>query len=116
MTPPKPSAVVLRAQSDQRLIALARVGSEAAFEALVRRHRHELVIHCRRLLLSEARAEDAVQQSLLAAWQALLAGEEVQHPRAWLHRIAHNRCLWGRKCSGDDHVTLQASLQGGGPP
>ncbi|MEA2305254.1 MAG: hypothetical protein QOH43_2534 [Solirubrobacteraceae bacterium] len=113
MTPPKPSAVILRAQSDQRLVALARSGSEAAFEALVRRHRHELVTHCRRLLLSEGRAEDAVQQALLSAWQALHAGDEVQHPRAWLHRIAHNRALDARKRSGYDHVELQASLQGG---
>lgn len=113
MTPPKPSAVILRAQSDQRLVALARSGSEAAFEVLVRRHRHELVTHCRRLLLSEGRAEDAVQQALLSAWQALRAGDEVQHPRAWLHRIAHNRALDARKRSGYDHVELQASLQGG---
>ncbi|MEA2341355.1 MAG: hypothetical protein QOG11_1432 [Solirubrobacteraceae bacterium] len=113
MTPPKPSAVILRAQSDQRLVALARSGSEAAFEVLVRRHRQELVTHCRRLLLSEGRAEDAVQQALLSAWQVLRAGDEVQHPRAWLHRIAHNRALDARKRSGYDHVELQASLQGG---
>jgi RNA polymerase sigma factor (sigma-70 family) len=116
MSPRTASAVILRSQSDQRLAAFAGAGSERAFEALVRRHRPELVVHCRRLLLSESSAEDAVQQTLLAAWQALRAGEEVQHPRAWLHRIAHRRALDARKRSGYDYAELQESLRGGELP
>jgi hypothetical protein len=52
---------VLRAQSDARLVELARDGHERAFEALVHRYRKLLLSYCRRFLLSEARAEDALE-------------------------------------------------------
>jgi hypothetical protein len=50
-----PSLTLLRTQSDERLIALARAGHERAFEAIVERYRRPLLRHARRLV-SEARA------------------------------------------------------------
>ena len=44
-------------------------------------------------LLGEARAEDVVQQALLAAWAALRRGDDVRDLRPWLHRIVHNTAL-----------------------
>ncbi len=82
---------LLAAQPDERLLALARHGHERAFEAVVHRYRRPLMRYCRRrLALSEARAEDVVQQALLNAWVALRRGAEVRELRPWLYRIVHN--------------------------
>ena len=58
------STVLLRTQSDARLVALARTGHDRAFEAIVERYRRPLLRACRRIL-PEARAEDALQQALV---------------------------------------------------
>src|SRR6187401_3473624 len=105
-----PSFVLLRTQSDERLVALARAGHERAFEAIVDRYRRPLVRACRRVL-SEARAEDAVQQALVAAWTALTRGDEVRELRPWLHRIAHNTALNLLRQSGYDYEQIEESLQ-----
>src|SRR6202000_762309 len=79
---------LLAAQSDQRLVALARDGHERAFEALVQRYRRPLLRYCRSLRLSDTRAEDVLQQALLRAWLALSGGTEVRDVRPWLYPIA----------------------------
>src|SRR5215212_9306811 len=83
---------ILRAQTDERLIELARERHERAFEALVERYRKPLHRHVRKLL-PEARAEDAVQQAFINAWTALQRGVEVHaagpdddHERRWVMR------------------------------
>jgi RNA polymerase sigma factor (sigma-70 family) len=110
-----PSLSLLRTQSDERLTALARAGHERAFEAIVERHRRPLLRHARRLL-PEARAEEAVQQALLAAWAALARGDEVRHVGAWLHRIVHNAALNAVRGERDDYAELREWLQGAGAP
>jgi len=83
---------LLRTQSDDRLVDLARSGSEPAFEAIVARYRKPLLRYCVRLV-SEQRAEEAVQESFVRAYGALLRGEEVRTLKPWLYRIAHNSAL-----------------------
>ena len=95
---------------------LARGGHERAFEALVRRYRKPLLGYCRRMLLPEARAEDALQQGLLQAWLALRDGGEVREAKAWLYRVVHNAAISARRRSGYDYVELDESLHGASAP
>lgn len=64
-----------------------------AFEDLVRPLRRELAAHCYRMLGSLADAEDQVQETLLSAWRGIDGFEGRSSVRAWLYRIATNRCI-----------------------
>jgi RNA polymerase sigma-70 factor (TIGR02960 family) len=74
-------------------LARARAGDEQAFRELTDAHRRELQVHCYRILGSVQDAEDALQETLLAAWRGLDGFEERSSMRSWLYTIATNRCL-----------------------
>ncbi len=75
------------------LIDRARSGDDLAFEQLVDPYRRELQVHCYRILGSLQDAEDALQETLLAAWQSFGDFEGRASVRTWLYKIATNRCL-----------------------
>jgi RNA polymerase sigma-70 factor (ECF subfamily) len=75
------------------LMRRARNGDGQAFADLVQPHRRELHVHCYRVLGSVADADDALQETLLAAWQAFPRFEGRSSLRTWLYRIATSRCL-----------------------
>jgi RNA polymerase sigma-70 factor (ECF subfamily) len=79
--------------STDALLAAARGGDGDSFRALVEPHLRALHLHSYRMLGSYDDAEEAVQDTLLRAWQGL-GGYEARAPlRHWLYRITTTTCL-----------------------
>jgi len=71
----------------------AREGNQEAFAQLIEPHRHELLVHCYRILGSFEDAEDMLQETLVHAWKRLDTFEGRSSLRAWLYKVATNVCL-----------------------
>jgi RNA polymerase sigma factor (sigma-70 family) len=85
---------LLRLRSDEQLVRLFRAGSEDAFRVIHDRYRTRLFAYARQMLGgSRADAEDALQDVFVRAHGALRANDRDVSLRAWLYRIAHNRCI-----------------------
>jgi RNA polymerase sigma-70 factor (TIGR02960 family) len=97
------------------LLSKARAGDGEAFRALTEPHRRELQVHCYRMLGSLQDAEDALQDTLLAAWHGLGGFEGRASIRTWLYRIATNRCLNARR-SASRRPAKEWNIPGVEPP
>src|SRR5918997_6742366 len=88
------TAPLLRLRSDEQLVALFRAGDEAAFSVIHDRYRQRLFVYSRQMLGgSHQDAEDALQDVFLRAYSALRVSDNPVSLRAWLYRVAHNRCI-----------------------
>src|SRR5580700_8443829 len=97
-------------------LARARAGDGEAFRELTDPYRHELQLHCYRILGSVQDGEDMLQETLLAAWRGLDAFEERSSMRSWLYKIATNRCLNALRDSGRRPQTAAGSVFLSPPP
>ena len=97
------------------LTARARAGDQEAFRELVDPYQHELQVHCYRMLGSAQDAEDALQETLLAAWRGLGDFEQRASIRTWLYRIATSRCLNALRASSR-RVTVDGPQSWPDPP
>jgi RNA polymerase sigma factor (sigma-70 family) len=88
------SVPLLRLRSDDQLVALFRGGDDDAFQVIHERYRQRLFAYARQMLGgSRSDAEDAMQDVFLRAYGALRADDRPVTLRAWLYRVAHNRCI-----------------------
>jgi RNA polymerase sigma factor (sigma-70 family) len=84
---------LLRLRSDEQLVALFRAGHDDAFRAIHDRYRQRLFAYTRQMLPARQDAEDALQDVFVRAYSGLRAGQGRLVLRAWLYRVAHNRCI-----------------------
>ncbi len=87
-------APLLRLRSDEQLVALFRAGHDEAFRAIHDRYRTRLFAYTRQMLRGSSQdAEDAIQDVFVRAYSGLRADRRDVALRAWLYRVAHNRCI-----------------------
>jgi RNA polymerase sigma-70 factor (ECF subfamily) len=98
------------------LLARARAGDQDAFGELVAPYRHELQVHCYRILGSLQDAEDVLQETLLSAWRGLHGFEERSSVRTWLYRIATNRSLDAVRAGTRREPDVSTRINGRVPP
>jgi RNA polymerase sigma-70 factor (TIGR02960 family) len=109
------------ADAEAAWLARARAGDAAAFDRLVEPRRRALHTHCYRMLGSPGDADDALQETLLAAWRGLAGFESRSALGTWLYRIATNVCLRlmtqrPRRITSPDHgPAWQATAELGEP-
>ena len=86
---------LLRLRTDEQLLALFRAGSDEAFRVIHDRYRQRLFAYVRQMLWTGPRqdAEDLLQDVFVRAYGALRADAREVNLRAWLYRVAHNRCI-----------------------
>ena len=74
-------------------MALFRAGHDDAFRVIHDRYRQRLFAYTRQMLTQRQDAEDALQDIFVRAYAGLRANHRELALRAWLYRVAHNRCI-----------------------
>lgn len=83
---------------DAALVGQALAGRQAAYSALLARHRDAVFRLARNHLGSDADALDVTQECFISAFAALARYDPARPLRGWLLRIALNKCHdWGRR-------------------
>jgi RNA polymerase sigma factor (sigma-70 family) len=90
---PSLATPLLRLRSDEQLVALFRAGHDEAFRVIHDRYRQRLFAYTRQMLPRRPDAEDALQDIFVRAYAGLRANHRELALRAWLYRVAHNRCI-----------------------
>ncbi|MXO76122.1 sigma-70 family RNA polymerase sigma factor [Altererythrobacter aerius] len=84
--------------TDGDLVALTRAGRQDAFAELMRRHKEPLYRLIRGHIGDPEEAVDLVQDSFISAFKALDRYDQTRPFRAWMARIAINKCRdWARR-------------------
>jgi RNA polymerase sigma-70 factor (ECF subfamily) len=99
---------VIGAATDEVLARRAAEGQREAFEELVRRHRGRVYALALRICRNADDAEDALQETFIAAYRALPRFDRRARVSTWLYRIATNKCYdrLARRRATTDSATL----------
>lgn len=95
---------------EQRWIAAARNGDQESFEKLVRLYEKRVFSLTSRMCRNSADAEEAAQETFLAAWQALPAFRGDASFATWLYRLVSNACVDILRREGRHQVMAGPSL------
>ncbi len=99
------------ALSEGELATLSIAGREAAFAEIMRRHKQPIFRMTRASVGNTDEALDLVQETFVAAYQALPRYDGERSMRAWLSTIAINKCRdWGRKRAVRRFLTFAAPI------
>src|SRR5579862_1343594 len=90
--------------TENDLVVEAQFGNLAAFDTLVRRYRNGAMAQARAITKQEELAEDAVQDSFLAAYKALPRLTEPSAFGPWLGAIVRHRA--SRLLAGERRPTV----------
>jgi RNA polymerase sigma-70 factor (ECF subfamily) len=86
------------ARDDAALVAAVLAGDSRAFTELMRRHKEAIYRFIRHYVGDADEAYDLLQETFVAAWSALSTFDPAKTMRAWLRRIALNKCRdWARR-------------------
>jgi RNA polymerase sigma-70 factor, ECF subfamily len=106
--------------TDEQLVDAARLGNESAFTELFTRHRGRLFSVALQHRLTAQDAEDAVQQTMLKAWQALGSFRGESRFATWITRVLMNEVFQSQRKRArmrleemEDDVSLTAVLEAG---
>jgi DNA-directed RNA polymerase specialized sigma24 family protein len=84
---------VIWVNSDQELLLKCRSGTKDAFYELVSPHLAKAYRIAFTILRSHHDAEDAVQNSLLEAYRAIMENKEIRCFASWFHRLVVHRSI-----------------------
>ncbi len=79
--------------AEPQWLSQARAGDRHAFDRLIGSYRRTLHTHCYRMLGSPHDADDALQETLVAAWRGVASFEGRSALGTWLYQISTNVCL-----------------------
>jgi RNA polymerase sigma-70 factor (ECF subfamily) len=91
--------------SDEELMGRIGRGDEGAFRLIVRRHAARAIALARRVVGSDAEAEDIAQDALLRVWINAPRWRPTAAFRTWFYRVVLNLCLNRRR--GRSFVSLE---------
>jgi RNA polymerase sigma-70 factor (ECF subfamily) len=108
---------VIGAATDEVLARRAAEGQGEAFEELVRRHRTRVYALALRICRNADDAEDALQETFIAAYRALPRFDRRARVSTWLYRIATNKCydVIARRRATADSASLPEAVDTGDP-
>lgn len=86
-------AAIAGEREESELVARLRAGESRAFDELVELAGGRMLAVARRMMKSEADAQDAVQDAFLSAFKSLDRFDGRSQLTTWLHRITVNACL-----------------------
>jgi RNA polymerase sigma-70 factor, ECF subfamily len=105
--------------TDEQLVDAACTGDESAFSALFLRHQKRLLMLALQYRLSMQDAEDAVQQTMMKAWQALGSFRGESRFATWITRVLMNEVFQSQRKRARmrleemESATLTAVLESG---